>query len=92
MNAYLFVFNRNTSVDYNKLHENIKSDRHISNWWHYLNSAYILISSYDANQLADSIRSYYPYQLLVIKITKSNYQGWLPQDAWDWISKNVPYQ
>lgn len=89
MSAYLFVFDRDFLTDYNNLHNKIKSDIYISNWWHYLNSAYILISPYDASQLTNSIRSYFPNRFLLIKITKNNYNGWLPKDAWDWIQTHV---
>lgn len=89
MNAYLFIFDRDSSTDYTNLHNRIKSDSHISNWWHYLNSAYILISPFDASKLTDSIRGYFPNRFLLIKVTRSNYNGWLPQDAWDWIRTNV---
>ena len=92
MNAYLFVFDRDQTTDFNVLHERIKTDSHISNWWHYLNSAYILISNSNAGQLTESISGYFPNgTFLVIKITKSNYQGYLAKDAWEWIREHVPY-
>lgn len=91
MNAYLFVYDKDQITDYNALHERIKTDPNISNWWHYLNSAYILLSNSNANQLAASIRSYFPNgKFLITKITRSDYQGYLARDAWNWILKNVP--
>lgn len=92
MSAYLFVFDRDVTSDYVALHNAIKSNSHISNWWHYLNSVYILISSYDADTLTNDIRPHLSSgRYMVIKITKSNYQGYLSKDAWDWIRDNVPY-
>ncbi len=92
MNAYLFVYDRDSVSDFVALHNGIKNDTNIGTWWHYLNSAYILMSNSSADQLSDSIRTYFPSgTYLVIKITRSNYQGYLSKEAWDWIRENVPY-
>ena len=90
MNAYLFVFDRNFRTDYTDLHNGIKNDTKISNWWHYLNSAYILKSSYSVTELTDSIRSYFPTgRFVVFQITRQNYNGWLSEEAWAWVYNNV---
>lgn len=91
MNAYLLVYDRDLSTDYKLLHEGIKADSKIVNWWHYLNSAYILISNSSANELTEGVRRYVPSgKFLIVKITRSDYQGYLSKDAWKWIHGHVP--
>lgn len=60
----------------------------ISDWWHYIDSTYFVVSNLTASALYESIFPGVPRRnLLVIEITKNNAQGWLPRAAWDWIQK-----
>jgi hypothetical protein len=56
-------------------------------WWHYLEAIWIVQTPKTANEYANLL---YPHmtdkdRLLVVKITK-DHQGWLPKDAWDWLT------
>ncbi|TGL45976.1 hypothetical protein [Leptospira perdikensis] len=90
MRAYILSYDRNPSkYDYKSIHSKITKNPMIKNWSHYLNSSYILISENNVNELSDYIRKVMPkhrFLLLEVDLRKSN--GWLPQEAWDWINKN----
>lgn len=88
-NIYILTFDRSENFDYNKLHQFIKNDTlEITDWWHYIKSSYLLVSPYSADFLANKIMQVIPNQnFLVIKLNPIDHQGWLPKDAWDWISK-----
>lgn len=85
---YLMVFDRNAYFNYQLLHEFIKNNYNIKDWWHYMQSSYILVSPLSANDLADSIMTgFRNHRFLLVQITPGNYQGWLTEDAWQWIRK-----
>ena len=88
MKAYIFVFDRNYRYDYKKFHEFIKESPHISNWWRYIQSCYILVSELPATKLSREIREVMPkHRFLLSQIHLNNSNGWLPKEAWDWIHK-----
>jgi len=74
--------------DYNKLYEAIKAS---GKWWHYLESTWLVVSNESSQQVWDRIAQSIDENdsVLIIEVRK-NKSGWLPQDAWDWINKNVP--
>jgi len=86
MPVLLVTYAQNTpGKDYTPLYDAIK--KNCSEWWHYLDHVWIVNSSQTADQLA---RNLYPYMtkldsLLVVRIT-AEHQGWLPQDAWNWLN------
>lgn len=85
---YLMVFDRNLLYNYQILHDAIKKDPYIKDWWHYMQSSYVLISPLSANALAERLMiNFNNHRFLLIEINSKNYQGWLPQDAWTWIKK-----
>ena len=94
-NLYLLVFDRDLATDYNQLHENIKNDPNILDWWHYITSSYLLVSQLSVNDLANKIINYFPnHRFLLIKVDPHTSQGWLPKDAWEWLTKyknKLPY-
>ncbi len=61
-------------------------------WAHYLDETWLISTQESAQELynrlvpafqkADSI-------LIVAFKPDANYQGWLPQDAWDWVKQNL---
>ncbi|OGK11402.1 hypothetical protein A2954_06575 [Candidatus Roizmanbacteria bacterium RIFCSPLOWO2_01_FULL_37_12] len=89
--GYIFVFDRSLRSDYTKLHKAIKDNRNILNWWHYLTSGYILISTESASELTNFMRENLPSDtyFIIMEINHNNYNGWLPQEAWDWIRENI---
>lgn len=64
------------------------NNRHITDWWHYIDSTYLIASNLNADQLYNLIIPAVPKRnLLIIEIDKNNAQGWLPPLAWAWIKK-----
>jgi hypothetical protein len=84
------------SYDLNRLGQRYK-DLHAElekslSWWHYLDSTWLILTNETANTLVDRLRQHMDDNdyILVIAV-KRDYQGWLSQEAWDWINKHVPY-
>jgi hypothetical protein len=76
-------------TDADKLHQVISNSQNIQNWWHYLGSTYLLKSSYSLTTIKNEILQKWPNQkFLIIKADSSEFSGWLPADAWDWIRSN----
>lgn len=85
---YLFVFDP-YKTDTSLVHNIIKNNSYITNWWHYLASAYLLKSRYTLATIQDDIIRKWPNQhFLLIEVNTNNFGGWLPQAAWDWINNH----
>ena len=58
--------------------------------WHYLGSTWLVDTTLDANGIWKRTESHVDKNdfFLVIGVTR-DYQGWLPQEAWDWIKNRV---
>ena len=69
--------------NYDDLHAAIKS---CGNWWHYLDSTWLVDTNLNANGVWDRLSPYIDKNdnVLVIGVT-NDFQGWLPIKAWDWI-------
>ena len=88
--VYLITYN--TDYNFNKtiFHSYITSfyPSHISDWWHHIDTAYLITSNLDINQLYNLIYPGVPGRsLLIIEVDPNNAQGWLPRNAWEWIQK-----
>jgi hypothetical protein len=70
--------------DYTGVYEAIKS---ASGWWHYLESTWIIQTNRPLEFWADKIKSHMDAndRLIIVDITNSEYNGWLPAKAWEWI-------
>ena len=93
MNSYAVIIEREYGRSYKDFHDSFVGHHSIKNWWHYLTSCYIIITHLDQNQLSNHCREslkrfYYKETHLVLSVNLKEYQGWLPQDAWDWIDSN----
>lgn len=90
MPVLLITYALNTpGKDYNPLYNAIKGKSY--NWWHYLDHTWIVSTKDPADDFAKQL---YPFltkldRLLVVKITREH-QGWLPNEAWEWLNK-LPY-
>lgn len=75
--------------DYKALHEIIKTLGTL--WWHHLDSTWLVVTSLTPNQAWDKIAPIADKgdHFLIVNITGDATQGWLPKDAWDWITANV---
>jgi len=70
--------------NYTKVHEAIKS---CGAWWHYLDSTWLIDTSLSAEEVWKRVSPHADTNdnFLIIGVT-SDYQGWLPKSAWDWIN------
>lgn len=71
--------------DYSRLHKEIKK---ANKWWHHMESTWIVSTNLTPTQWADRLRRHLDDvdHLLVIEIA-GNYDGWLPECAWNWLRK-----
>ena len=71
--------------DYSRLYEHIKG---LGEWWHYLESTWIVKTEKSVDDIANSTRLVLDPNdyLLVVDISNSKKNGWLPRDAWSWIN------
>lgn len=69
--------------NYTPLYEAIKS---CGDWWHHLGSTWLVDTSLNAQGIWDRLAPHVDGNdiVLVIGVTR-NYQGWLPQEAWEWL-------
>lgn len=75
------------------VHNFITTDRNIIGWWHHLKNTYIVIvngnvtASFLTRAIQQKIGNNY---CLIMEITHPNdYDGWLPQEAWDWFNNSL---
>jgi hypothetical protein len=88
MTVYIVSYDLNKAgQNYNALYEELKKS---SSWWHYLDSTWLISTAESADQLSDRLLAHTDKndRLLVIKVVRT-YQGWLPEDAWEWINEHV---
>lgn len=73
--------------DYTPLFNAIKNSSTL--WWHYLTDTWLVKTAWDTDALGRHLLKFITAndRLLVIEV-KGIGQGWLPNDAWDWIRKN----
>lgn len=72
--------------------EQIKKDPSIVSWWHHLKGTYIIITkdNIDASSIQQFFSHYFPNEnCLVLKVRYDNYNGMLPQNAWDWMESSL---
>lgn len=76
----------------NVLHDAIKADKNILGWWHHLTSTYIIItpSHITAPDIRTFIQSLFPnVKFMALQIKYNDYDGWLPDKAWDWMEDTL---
>lgn len=60
----------------------------IPDWWHYLDTCYILQTTLTIEQLQNLIMQRFPNQsFLLEEINPKRYAGWLPKEAWAWLER-----
>jgi len=90
MAVYLIGYDLNKSgKDYAGVFKAIK-DSSTGEWWHHLDSTWIIKSSLTVNEVSDNIKAETDNddRFIVIEI-KNNKQGWLEQNAWDYLNQSI---
>jgi hypothetical protein len=95
MNSYIVTFDRKPTAAYKSFHDAFVKHREIRNWWHYIQSCYLVKTTLTANELSDHFtacarRAGIPTTHLVMKVDMNDRQGMLIKDAWAWIKENTP--
>ena len=70
--------------NYEELYKAIKD---CGAWWHYLGSTWLVDTNLTGKGVWERLAPHVDKndRVLVIRVAR-DYQGWLPQDAWDWIN------
>jgi hypothetical protein len=73
--------------DYSKLYDTIKA---APSWCHYLESTWFISTTETVATWADKIRGVVDEndRFIVVDITGRSRNGWLPRNAWDWLSQH----
>ena len=84
---YVVIYDRPSNFSPAKLHTFISGEKDFKDWWHFLESTYIIISSLSLNALQDKLADHFNgISFLILPVTLEAAGGMLPQQAWDWIS------
>lgn len=91
---FIITFDRDAGKNYKSFHDDLVNHPHISNWWHYIKSSYIIGTSTNEDQLSDHfIETAKKHNVdsthLVVKLDLNRHQGMLTEKAWNWIEKNT---
>lgn len=93
MKYYIVNFDRKYSLSYRDFHNEFTESQMIHNWFHYIQSSYIVAS----NSTVDDISQHFINCAdnnnmssihLVMEVHLPNRQGILAIDAWEWLQKN----
>lgn len=62
-----------------------------SAWWHYMKNVWLVRTNEDADELFRRVRPHIDDDVnLLILEAGSERQGWLTEEAWEWINENIP--
>ncbi len=90
MGALLITYDLNKpGQNYEALYDKIKGLG--SSWWHYLDSTWIVDTHLSPADTREQLRAVLDASdsLLILNITNDASDGWLEQDAWNWIKEHV---
>lgn len=76
---------KNGLKDYTSLFEAIKA---CGEWWHFLDSTWIINTVHPADVIGKHLNKFIDTDsdyLFVGRLQRES-QGWLPQEAWDWLN------
>jgi len=78
---------KNKTKDYSAFFNTLKTAQ---SWAHYIDTCWLLYTNETPLDWDRKLRPYMdqPDTILITEITR-NYQGWLPNEAWQWISQTV---
>ena len=88
MSLFLISYNNTQNIDPNTIHQVIKNNLKITDWWHYLPNTYIVDTTNSSKELADVMSSNFRGLLFfIVKVDLNDVNGVLAKDAWGWINK-----
>lgn len=87
MRILLVTFSlRNTARDYSPFFVALRGN--VLQWWHFIEQTCVVFTHHDASNLTKALLPHIEKSdsLLVVQIEPHQFQGWLPQQAWDWLT------
>jgi len=96
--AYIIVIDKKGLYDkaeYKPFHMKLTKAKGILNWWHYLETTYIVIvkSTISSSGISKFVTNHLPdKQFFVCELNLEDYGGLLPEKAWDWIERQINLQ
>lgn len=87
---HLVTYKLTPDKDYTSFYNTLKAGPTLS-WWHYLDNVWLIKTDESASKLMDRVRPTINEgkdRILIIKVDPSNYWGYLPSKAHDWIKRN----
>jgi hypothetical protein len=88
---FIITYDLRTPKDYHDFYEAIKAQGEQGKWWHYMASTWLISTTKTPQTVVDALRPHLDnLDFLFVCELKSNYQGWLPKPAWDWINLELP--
>jgi len=93
MNSYAVIFDRDPTKNYRPFHDEFVGHTMVSNWWHFIQSMYIVQTYWTEKELSQHFRNAAAaHQIsdthLVVAVNLRERQGMLVRDAWDWFKSN----
>lgn len=89
MKLFLITFETHSQSRKTSIAEVLKAAKW---WWHYIDSTWIIATKRSLEEWRAAVRGVITEEdsFLIIEVTNSERNGWLPQQAWQWIrDKNV---
>ncbi len=89
MYLYLVSYDLNKPIqEYKELYKELKKGE---NWWHYLDSTWLVITDESIEVLYNRIKSRMDSNdhILIFEVTNQAYHGWLKKGAWKWIKRHI---
>jgi len=93
--AYILILDKESAkfrFNSKNFHTKITTAKGVINWWHYIDNTYILIVEYGitAKNISDFVQNNTNnMKFFVSEINLKNHNGWLPNEAWDWINEQM---
>jgi len=81
-------FLRNEQKDYEQFFVMLRGS--VQQWWHFIPQTCIVLSYFNAGGLSQRLLPHIDQQMdyfLITEIKPHEYQGWLPQEAWNWLNQ-----
>ncbi|WP_138432998.1 hypothetical protein [Winogradskyella algicola] len=81
-----------SSFNIKTFHNRLTNTNGVKAWWHYLESTYIIRVDYSVNtsHISELMKEIAPNKkYFTSEIKFEDYNGWLPNEAWEWIKENT---
>lgn len=87
MNLLLVTFSlRNRNKDYSQFFVSLRGNAY--QWWHFIEQTCVVVTRHNVSSYAQQLIPHLEDtdSLFIVKIKPYEFQGWLPKEAWDWLT------